>query len=326
MRGLDPDEVYAFLATVAEEYEAVLNDNKALRERLLELDDKVQEYRTMEKTLRDTLLTAERVTVEAKDNARREASIIVKEAQIEAEKALRDIKNESMKLRQQVSFLRSQRDAYLAKMRLVAESHLDFLRTGFDDFSDEDGMIDEVVPKSVPAAPPAPKSAPEKQNLFDAKPASTPAPDASNQVDTVPIPIPGAPAPEKSESVPAYSPPPAPPAPAMNPVDPAPRAEAPAPATNSTSDSLADISVIIERMRATQQEVVAGSQTPPSEGSWKQIVDDSAPTMTAVEPTPVPAPVVKPAPVNSPTDVTSEFNLDEIRREIGHGVERDPNT
>ena len=90
MRGLDTEEVYAFLATVADEYESVLNDNKALRERLLELDDKVQEYRTMEKTLRDTLLTAERVTVESKENARREANIIIKEAQIEAEKALRD--------------------------------------------------------------------------------------------------------------------------------------------------------------------------------------------------------------------------------------------
>src|SRR5678815_1385025 len=67
MRGLDPDEVYAFLATVADEYEAALNDNKALRERLLELDDKVQEYRTIERTLRDTLVTAERVTVESKD-------------------------------------------------------------------------------------------------------------------------------------------------------------------------------------------------------------------------------------------------------------------
>ena len=65
MRGLDADEVYAFLATIADEYEAVINDNKALRERLLELDDKVQEYRNMEKTLRDTLLTAERVTVSA---------------------------------------------------------------------------------------------------------------------------------------------------------------------------------------------------------------------------------------------------------------------
>ena len=69
MRGLDSDEVYAFLSTVAEEYEAALSDNKALRERVLELDDKVQEYRNLERTLRDTLLTAERVTAVSTDNS-----------------------------------------------------------------------------------------------------------------------------------------------------------------------------------------------------------------------------------------------------------------
>ncbi|HXV14022.1 MAG TPA: DivIVA domain-containing protein, partial [Candidatus Krumholzibacteria bacterium] len=138
MRGLDGDEVYAFLSTVADEYEAVLNDNKALRERLLELDDKVQEYRTIERTLRDTLLTAERVTVEAKDNARREATLIVKEAQLEAQKALRDITTEGARLRQEVQRLRSQRDAYIAKMKVVAESHVKFIESAARDFHVED--------------------------------------------------------------------------------------------------------------------------------------------------------------------------------------------
>lgn len=138
MRGLDADEVYAFLSTVADEYEAVLNDNKALRERLLELDDKVQEYRSIERTLRDTLLTAERVTVEAKDNARREASLIIKEAQLEAQKSLRDISSEGARLRQEVQRLRSQRDAYLAKMKVVAESHVKFIESASHDFQVED--------------------------------------------------------------------------------------------------------------------------------------------------------------------------------------------
>ena len=138
MRGLDADEVYAFLSTVADEYEAVLNDNKALRERLLELDDKVQEYRSIERTLRDTLLTAERVTVDAKDNARREASLIIKEAQLEAQKSLRDISSEGARLRQEVQRLRSQRDAYLAKMKVIAESHVKFIESASYDFQVED--------------------------------------------------------------------------------------------------------------------------------------------------------------------------------------------
>jgi cell division initiation protein len=169
MRGLDAEEVYAFLSTVGDEYEAVLNDNKALRERLLELDDKVQEYRTMEKTLRDTLLTAERVTVEAKDNARREANIIIKEAQIEADRSLRDIKSEAMKLHQEVSQLRNQRESYLGRMKVIAESLLRFIESVEDDFYEEDDAYSDQLPTgdglqaAAEVIPPAPA---ENNDLF----------------------------------------------------------------------------------------------------------------------------------------------------------------
>jgi cell division initiation protein len=154
MRGLDAEEVYAFLSTVGDEYEAVLNDNKALRDRVLELDDKVQEYRSMEKTLRDTLLTAERVTVEAKDNARREANLIIKEAQIEVEKSLRNIKSEAMKLRQEVSQLRSQRESYFGRMKVIAESLLKFIQSVETDFEQEDKAFAEQLPDTSESSAP----------------------------------------------------------------------------------------------------------------------------------------------------------------------------
>lgn len=171
MRGLDAEEVYAFLSTVGDEYEAVLNDNKALRERLLELDDKVQEYRKMEKTLRDTLLTAERVTVEAKDNARREANLIIKEAQIEADRSLRDIKGEAMKLRQAVSQLRSQRESYLGRMKVIAESLLKFIESVEVDFDKEDDAYQDQFPPEGQAKPAAPaEGRAENSDLFNRPP------------------------------------------------------------------------------------------------------------------------------------------------------------
>lgn len=165
MRGLDADEVYAFLATIADEYEAVLNDNKALRERLLELDDKVQEYRNMEKTLRDTLLTAERITVDAKDAARREAELIIKQAELDADKGVRDIKANAMKLRQEIKSLKSQRESYMARMKMLVETHLKFLESAESDFEEDDRMLDvgktdkplsntTTTPTSKPIDPP----------------------------------------------------------------------------------------------------------------------------------------------------------------------------
>lgn len=168
MRGLDADEVYAFLSTVADEYEAVINDNKALRERLLELDDKVQEYRNMEKTLRDTLLTAERVTVEAKENARRESDLIVKEAQIEAEKAVRDIRTTAMKLRQEIQELRQQREGYLSRMKILVESHMKFVETAEKDFADEDREVTREYRNSV-----RPQETPREEKPRDTLPEKT---------------------------------------------------------------------------------------------------------------------------------------------------------
>lgn len=292
MRGLDAEEVYAFLTTVADEYEAVLNDNKALRERLLELDDKVQEYRSMEKTLRDTLLTAERVTVEAKDNARREASLIIKEAQIEAEKALRDIKSEAMRMRQQVQQLRSQRDGYLAKLKVVVESHLDFITTAERDFRHEDKSIDELDVKSPsPASRPA-DPRPRATSLFESPTRPAPAPSQSPVADgPAPRPVPEAPAAPKDH----------------------PRAEAENPAP-SNKRSFADLNAILERMAESQRATLQSQPAPPeSTNTWQQIAETETKAQTLEHTTTA---VEDARGVDPPADVTSKMDLDEIRRRL----------
>jgi len=326
MRGLDAEEVYAFLSTVADEYEAVLNDNKALRERLLELDDKVQEYRTMEKTLRDTLLTAERVTVDAKDNARREANLIIKEAQIEAEKALRNIKNESMQLRQQVQQLRAQREGYLAKMRVVAESHLNFIESAQGDFEEEDDGIRETE-RAEPVRPTVGGPEPVRSSLFEspAKPVA-PAPAAPE----APIRTPEIPA--RPQPAPAQ---PAPSAPAQAPRrrEAGPSASA-APAGGSEDiGGMADLSAILERMKQGQRDVLEAAGSDAAEpAAQAQAQENFAPlheTATATEERNPWAAVagpgedeVAPEPegvqptVPAGNDVTSEWDMDQIRRDL----------
>lgn len=144
MRGLDSDEVYAFLSTVADEYEAVLSDNKRLRERIVEHEERLQEYRGMEQNLRNTLMTAERVTSEAKENARREAGLIVREAEIEAEKAAATIRAHTQQLRSEVLELKKQKDNYLARMKTLIESHRKVLDGFEEDFAHADEEIERI--------------------------------------------------------------------------------------------------------------------------------------------------------------------------------------
>ncbi len=138
VRGLDADEVYAFLTTVADEYEACLSDNKQLREKVIDLDEKVSEYRNMETTLRDTLLTAERVMAEARQNARKEAELILRDATMKANGQTAHIAAEVEALKNQLRDLRGQRDAFLARLQSLAESQVGLVESFRRDFQNED--------------------------------------------------------------------------------------------------------------------------------------------------------------------------------------------
>ncbi len=147
MRGLDSDEVYAFLTTVAEEYETVLSDNKRLRERIVEIEDRLKEFKNMETNLRNTLLTAEKITAEAKENARKEAGLIVREAEVEAERAAEAIRAHTQQLRREILELKKNKDNYITRLRTLLESHQNVI-TGFeDDFAQVDHEIEMIGQK-----------------------------------------------------------------------------------------------------------------------------------------------------------------------------------
>jgi len=147
MRGLDADEVYAFLNTVAEEYEIVLSDNKKLRERIVELEERLKEYKKIETNLRNTLLTAERLTAEAKENARKEARLIIREAEMEAEKAAEAIRAQTRELRREVLELKKRKDEYIAKMKSMLDYHRNFIENFEKDFGEADAEVERIGKK-----------------------------------------------------------------------------------------------------------------------------------------------------------------------------------
>ncbi len=88
LRGCDPDEVRAFLASFAEQYESVVRENGQLREQTALLREQVRENDERERVLKDTLLAAQAAADQMRAVARREAEILVKEAEFKAEKMM----------------------------------------------------------------------------------------------------------------------------------------------------------------------------------------------------------------------------------------------
>ena len=145
VRGYDCDEVHAFLSTLADEYEAVLLDNKQVREQIIESEEKIAEYRNMERALRDTLLTAERITKEARENADKEGGLIVKDAQIKAKQVLEECRMRMGELRREIHALRQEKETYLARFKSLAESQVQFIDTHRHDFDDLDKRMLEMM-------------------------------------------------------------------------------------------------------------------------------------------------------------------------------------
>jgi cell division initiation protein len=143
MRGLDSEEVYAFLNTVAEEYEAVLSDNKNLRERIVAIEEHLNEYKAIETNLRNTLITAEKLTQEAKENARREASLMIREAEMEADRAAETIRANTSQLRREILELKKNKDNYITRLRTLVDSH----RKMIDGFEEDFAGVDQAIEK-----------------------------------------------------------------------------------------------------------------------------------------------------------------------------------
>jgi cell division initiation protein len=80
-RGFDPVEVTSFLAEVADDYEQSVRDADRLRQDLARMEAVLAEHREQERNLRNTLLTAQRLADEIRQNAEAEAQRIIREAE-----------------------------------------------------------------------------------------------------------------------------------------------------------------------------------------------------------------------------------------------------
>ena len=81
VRGYDKTEVVAFLTEAADDYEHAMREVDRLRSDLVRTQALLVEHRERENHLRDTLVTAQRVSGDLKDTAQTEAKLIVREAQ-----------------------------------------------------------------------------------------------------------------------------------------------------------------------------------------------------------------------------------------------------
>ncbi len=129
LRGHDPQEVEAFLGLVAAEFEALVKETLALREESQRKDEVIAEYKSRERALQETLITAQRASEEIRESARREAEITISEAELQAEKIVQGAHSRFMRIVDDINELKRQRVQFESSVRSVVECHLKLLAT-----------------------------------------------------------------------------------------------------------------------------------------------------------------------------------------------------
>jgi cell division initiation protein len=98
IRGFDPQEVDAFLEEVADDWEEMTKENNLLKDQLATLEETKKATDQQNRTLQETLVVTQKMAEEFRESSKRAAEIVLREAQLQAEKLLEEKRQEQTQL------------------------------------------------------------------------------------------------------------------------------------------------------------------------------------------------------------------------------------
>ena len=127
LNGYDSEEVTLFMRTVAEEVERLTLQNDELQMVCSRLREQVDEFRTREQLLQETLVTAQRMAEDVKGQAKAEADLMVKQARLQSERALQESQDQLARLESEIARCKLEKDLFQKRLRCTIEEHMALL-------------------------------------------------------------------------------------------------------------------------------------------------------------------------------------------------------
>src|SRR6266542_3472151 len=117
LRGYHPARVDQFRDQVAEEMERLTRINQDLDAKARSFHEQLRHFREKDKAMNDALVSAQQLRGEVKEQAEREAQLILREAQAEGDRLIETARTEVRKMEEELDSLDRSRRSYLAQMR-----------------------------------------------------------------------------------------------------------------------------------------------------------------------------------------------------------------
>jgi cell division initiation protein len=151
LRGFDKADVNAFLQEAAEGFDLALRENERLRMEIVRLEASLNQYRELEGSLKTTLMSAQKIADDMRENAQQEAARLVREAEGRVELMVHKAQARTEDIEREIDGLRiKRREAETNVEGTIAALHntLDFIRE--QDRRERDDRVVQHWPKITP--------------------------------------------------------------------------------------------------------------------------------------------------------------------------------
>lgn len=131
--GYNTDVVNEILDKVIEDYSHYIKDSKEIKDRTSSQTEALQNYRNIEGSMTNALLSAQKAAEDVKKNAVEKAENIIKEAELNAQKMLNDANDDVVKIRREYEDLRNKMKVFAAKYESILVAQQEMIRQSMEE-------------------------------------------------------------------------------------------------------------------------------------------------------------------------------------------------
>jgi cell division initiation protein len=144
LKGYATKEVEAFLEQAANAFEDLQRETHRLADENKKLQSDLEEHQRREGTFKRALLHSQRVLDQMQENARRQADVIVAEAESKAGQLLQHAQNRVAQLQDSIAALKRQRIQIEEEITFVIETHRRMLEAGRESARESDEQAEKL--------------------------------------------------------------------------------------------------------------------------------------------------------------------------------------
>ena len=150
-KGFDPEEVNDFLEEVKKELETLIRDNKDLEKRVKFNEEKVEYFNSIQETLNKSILVAQEAADRLRENARKDAEIIVFEAEKAAQAMLREAAEKATEINRETDLIKKETRIFRQRLQILTQTQLYMIKNEEWDIVLNTPTHIEVTPPSLDA-------------------------------------------------------------------------------------------------------------------------------------------------------------------------------